>query len=196
MNIFFLIVIRYLFFNHNLLVKSLQNDTLYSTMNENCLFLYLISTWVLSICKWSSNYFLQLCMVIIYQLALSQDAILNTSIKRKEKFQFIKVDSQLCRFNRCEHIIDRLVKCMSISLLLHFNTWLMGPQHHNILFNSQHSGKVLHVDLAFTSKSFGNLSWNLNFMYFLTKLPTFFIRFPKSHCHFQTNVAQCNSEFK
>ena len=34
------------------------------------------------------------------------------------------------------------------------NTWLMDPQHHNSILNSQHSGKVL--DLAFTSKTLGN----------------------------------------
>jgi hypothetical protein len=48
---------------------------------------------------------------------------------------------------------------MSISLL----SALLGPQHHDILFNLQHSGKVL--DLAFTSKTLGSISRNHNFMY-------------------------------
>jgi hypothetical protein len=88
-----------------------------------------------------------------------------------------------CCICLCEHIIDihALLKCMSISLLLYFNTWLMGPQHHKSLRNSQHSGKVL--DLAFTSKTLGNLSWDLHIMYFLT------VTFPYFLFLFQNRIA-------
>jgi hypothetical protein len=145
----------------------------------------------------------------MHQLALLLDLILDTAIvKRKEKFQFIKVkifkekipncSRFSCRFNRCEHIIDILVKCMSVFLLL-ISTLIPDWWVHSIIIfyfnNSQHSGKVL--DLAFTSNALGNLSWNLNFMHFLTlTFPHFLLFFQNHIVTLRSNKEPSPSSFK
>jgi hypothetical protein len=65
-------------------------------------------------------------LVIIYQLALSKDVILNTSvIKRKEKFQFTKV--QIFEI-KSPTILDSVVDLIDVNILytrkmhVHFST--------------------------------------------------------------------------